>query len=170
MREIIVYPEKCNGCLTCQTACSVAHSKSGTVIGALLEKIQPRISVEAVGGVAIPLMCRHCEEPACVDACMTGAMQKDSATGTVTNEGHQQKCVGCWMCVMSCPYGAISRSTGTEKIAIKCDRCTGRETPACVESCPNGAMEYATVDSLGANRRKQAATGVKKGIDQQEAS
>ncbi|MDW7673687.1 MAG: 4Fe-4S dicluster domain-containing protein [Bacillota bacterium] len=170
MREILIYPEKCNGCLTCQTACSVAHSKSGTVIGAILEKVQPRLTVEAVGAVAIPLMCRHCEEPACVDACMTGAMQKDKDTGIVTNEGHPQKCVGCWMCVMSCPYGAISRSTGAEAVAIKCDRCTGREIPACVESCPNGALEFGEIDALGDKRRKQTARSVKKGLDQMEAS
>ena len=56
----------------------------------------------------------------------------------------EDRCVGCWMCVMVCPYGVIhscesyDRSQG--KIASKCDLCAGEDVPACVAHCPNEAL------------------------------
>jgi len=141
VKQIFVDIDKCTGCLTCTLACAAEHSSSKDIVGAMLEKVQPRISVEAVNGKAVPLMCRHCEEPTCVDACMTGAMQKDKETGIVSNENNDQSCIGCWMCIMACPYGAIQPNE-EEGIAIKCDKCDGREVPACVESCHTGALIY----------------------------
>lgn len=47
-------------------------------------------------GVTFPLQCRHCEDPRCIQACMSGAMSKDSGSGLVAND--PDRCVGCWMC------------------------------------------------------------------------
>ena len=44
---------------------------------------------------------------------------KDDETGIVTND---DRCVGCWMCVMVCPYGGIKRDV-VKQMAIKCDQC-----------------------------------------------
>lgn len=157
MKEIFVDLDKCVGCLTCTLACAAEHSQSKDIVGAMLEKAVARIQVESVGGKPVPLMCRHCEEPACVDACMTGAMQKDRETGIVTNEGHEQKCIGCWMCIMACPYGAITPVEGKSKIALKCDRCPGRDVPACVASCPQGALIYDEAGVIAELKQKKAA-------------
>jgi carbon-monoxide dehydrogenase iron sulfur subunit len=158
MKEIFVDLTKCVGCLTCTLACAAEHSESGDIVGAMLEQVKPRISVESVGGKPVPLMCRHCQEPACVDACMTGAMQKDKETGIVTNEGHTQKCVGCWMCIMACPYGVITPiDNGEVRIALKCDRCKGKEVPACVASCPQGALIFDEVEIIAEYKQKQGA-------------
>lgn len=159
MKEIMIDAGRCNGCLTCTLACAAAHSLSQTILGALTEKVPSRIHVLPVKGKAIPLMCRHCEEPACVDACMTGAMQKDPNTGIVTNEGNEQTCVGCWMCIMACPYGAITQHP-FKKIALKCDRCKGREVPACVETCPNNALRFVEVDTFARERAMRAAVAL----------
>ncbi|WP_227766887.1 4Fe-4S dicluster domain-containing protein [Zhaonella formicivorans] len=157
MKEIFVDLDKCVGCLTCTLACAAEHSNSKDIVGAMLEKVRSRIAVESVGGKPVPLMCRHCEEPACVDACMTGAMQKDKVTGIVTNEGHEQKCVGCWMCIMACPYGVITPVEGETRLALKCDRCGGKEVPACVASCPQGALIYDEAKVVAELRRHNAA-------------
>lgn len=157
MKEIFVDLDKCVGCLTCTLACAAEHSNSKDIVGAMLEKVRSRIAVESVGGKPVPLMCRHCEEPACVDACMTGAMQKDKVTGIVTNEGHEQKCVGCWMCIMACPYGVITPVEGETRLALKCDRCGGKEVPACVASCPQGALIYDEARVVAELRRHNAA-------------
>ena len=45
------------------------------------------------------------------------------------------------MCVMSCPFGAVTPSA-TFKVAVKCDACAEMEEPACVASCPTGALVY----------------------------
>ncbi|KKM12082.1 hypothetical protein SY88_05405 [Clostridiales bacterium PH28_bin88] len=167
MKQIMVHLEKCNGCMTCTLACAAAHSLSGTITGAMAEGVKPRLWVEAVKGRPVPLLCRHCEEPACVEACMAGAMQKDPVTGNVSNEGNEQTCVGCWMCIMACPYGAIIQSEGVggqPRVALKCDLCRDREVPACVASCPTRALEFVEVDDFAGKKRKEAARPIAEAV------
>ena len=163
MKRYVIYPERCNGCLTCTLACSAAHSFSKDILGAMLEKVPSRIKIVSVDGSPVPIKCGHCEEPACVDACMAGAMRKDPVTGIVTNEGNEQSCVGCWMCIMACPYGVISQSRGEPRVAVKCDGCQGRAGgPACVEACPNQALVLEEVEKVGQARQLKAAKKNKK--------
>ena len=91
--------------------------------------------VEERGAISFSLQCRHCEEPDCVHACISGALYK-AETGIVVHDA--SKCVGCWSCVLACPYDAIIRDEVHNK-ALKCDLCGGRE-PVCVEKCPNEAL------------------------------
>ena len=55
----------------------------------------------------------------------------------------EDKCVGCWMCVMVCSFGAIQRSLVGSKAASKCDLCIGEDMPVCVAHCPNEALVFA---------------------------
>lgn len=159
MKQIMIDVERCNGCLTCTLACGAAHSLSQSIVGAMEEKIPSRIQVLSARGKVVPLMCRHCEDPACVVACMSGAMKKDPNTGIVTNEGNEQSCVGCWMCIMACPYGAIKQHP-RERITLKCDRCGDREIPACVEACHEKALLFIEVDEFAQRREKKAAASL----------
>ncbi len=68
----------------------------------------------------------------------------------------EDKCIGCWTCVMVCPYGVIGRHLETHT-AYRCDRCPNLEEPACVSSCPTGALLYRTVPEYSAELRKAAA-------------
>jgi len=52
-----------------------------------------------------------------------------------------EKCIGCWTCIVACPYGVLIRDLNN-KTVIKCDLCPGREIPACVVNCPNEALVY----------------------------
>ncbi|MFC1675306.1 4Fe-4S binding protein, partial [Candidatus Omnitrophota bacterium] len=54
----------------------------------------------------------------------------------------ETRCVGCWMCMMACPYGAIKPNTKT-KLAVRCDKCKDKDEPACVIACPTGAIIWA---------------------------
>ncbi|MFZ5988156.1 MAG: 4Fe-4S dicluster domain-containing protein [Bacillota bacterium] len=157
MKRIYVIKEKCNGCMNCVVACQKAHA--GSEFYAPIRDSEPaRIHLQVVEKSPVPLVCRHCEEPACVKACMTGAMRKDEKTGIVSNEFNTQKCVGCWMCVMACPFGVISpKQDGDRKIAVKCDLCINRGYPACVESCPKGAIVYMEEDEFTEYKRQLAA-------------
>lgn len=69
-------------------------------------------------------------------------MKKDEETGLVTHD--PEKCIGCWTCIMVCPYGAIKRDA-SGKVVSKCDLCAELEIPACVANCPNGALVYKEV-------------------------
>jgi len=62
----------------------------------------------------------------------------DERTGLVSHDA--DRCIGCWTCIMVCPYGAVRVDPQTGGVAAKCDLCPGLETPACVANCPNEAL------------------------------
>lgn len=139
MRRIYPREEVCIGCRLCEIYCVVQHSKSRDIIKAFKDepKAVKRIEVEEKGHLSFALQCRHCEEAPCVTACLTGAMSRDPQTGAVTNDS--DRCIGCWTCILVCPYGAIRRAANGH-IACKCDFCGEDEVPACVANCPNEAL------------------------------
>ena len=146
MKRVWVDKEKCLGCKTCELSCAVERdSVSKTLVGAMQESPKPvaRVGVFGITGASFPLQCRHCQDALCLRACPSGAMVRDTETDTIfVNQG---KCRGCWMCVMSCPFGVITPSAAY-KVALKCDACAHMEAPACVESCPTGALVYGEED------------------------
>lgn len=149
-RKVFAIARLCTGCRSCEIACAVEHSESKALLSALFESPPPRyrIDVQANGLVKLPLMCRHCAEPDCLFACKAGAIGKDLETGEV--QINLEKCVGCWMCVMVCPFGAVVPDMTRSK-AAKCDLCQERaEGPACVQSCPTKALVWADRAEIGA--------------------
>ncbi|WP_288071746.1 4Fe-4S binding protein, partial [Adlercreutzia caecimuris] len=102
---------RCIGCQTCAFACKMQN-------GVAKDMRWNRVLTEG-GGVAddaqgqypnltrtyLPLACQHCENPACLKACPTGATYKDEM-GRV--EIDYDKCIGCRMCMAACPYNARS--------------------------------------------------------------
>ena len=155
-KEIFVKVDRCVGCLSCMTACAVEHAKSKTLFGALSESPPPRsrIYVEwAAPDKKIPLVCRQCEDAPCMYACISGAITRNPDGVVITDP---DKCIGCWTCVMVCPYGMIGRHAEAKK-AYRCDRCPDRELPACVSACPTGALIFDTVPEFSKSARKHAA-------------
>jgi carbon-monoxide dehydrogenase iron sulfur subunit len=135
------------------------NSASRTLSGAILEDPKPvaRVNVCGATGQSFPIQCRHCEDATCLKACPSGALQRDPEKDNVFID--QAKCRGCWMCVMTCPFGAVVPSAGF-KVAIKCDACMHMEEPACVASCPTGALVYgdeAGYEKVLAGRRDRIA-------------
>ena len=143
MKRIYTIEDACIGCHLCEVGCITEHSQSKDPVRAFLhEQLRPisRCTVEEldVGVISLSTTCRHCDEPDCLRACISGAIQKNDA-GVVRIDTEQ--CVGCWSCVMACPYGAVQRNL-TKKKANKCDLCPDRKSPACVDACPNRALVY----------------------------
>ena len=156
MNQLLVRTDKCVGCKSCELACSVAHSRSKNLFGAFSGGERPvrRVTVETNGerSINMPIQCRHCREPKCVSACMSGAMYLDPETGLVLNR--TEKCVGCWMCVMVCPYGTIVPSE-EHKVAVKCDQCLSEgHHPACVQSCPTRALSFVPISDFDKTVKK----------------
>ena len=139
MKNLYYISKKCVGCKTCELSCALAHSQSEELSAALKEiKLSlPRNAVFGARGENYPVSCRHCKDPKCVSACMARALTRDAATGTVLHD--ENRCVGCWMCVMVCPYGAI-RPNHKIKLPLRCDRCMDLDQPACTKSCPTRAI------------------------------
>lgn len=140
MKRVTLHREHCMGCGLCEVACATVHSESGDVVIAHNEEGVPsRKAVHRQGAKCLPVSCRHCTEPACVTACISGALTKNPETGRT--EYDEERCVGCMSCVMVCHFGAIRADARTGKIA-KCDLCEQRGAPACVDACPNRALSW----------------------------
>ena len=89
------------------------------------------------------LLCNHCEDPACVNNCPSGAMHKDTATGIVSV--NQDVCIACGYCAWVCPYGAPSMDD-VDHVMSKCTFCAERVAagaePYCVAACPANARVF----------------------------
>lgn len=142
MKRVYQKEDVCIGCRLCEIGCIVEHSPAKDVVKAFRNvspRPEPRNIVEERGPLSFSVNCRHCDEPACLHACISGAIAKDPLTGIVGQD--PEKCVGCWSCIMACPFGVI-RKNGAQSKAVKCDLCAGRTIPACVEACPNRALVF----------------------------
>lgn len=144
---LLVDPDRCEGCHTCELACAVAHTRSGTLFGAVLggEALFPRNRVIKVAEIRLPAQCRQCEDAPCVKVCPTGAtFRTETYTAVNTN-----LCIACKLCMMVCPFGAIQTANvkvgeRVKRAAVKCDLCVDRPGgPACVEACPTKAISLA---------------------------
>ncbi|KJS49395.1 4Fe-4S dicluster domain-containing protein [Desulfosporosinus sp. BICA1-9] len=142
VQKLFFISKHCDGCQACEVACLEKHSQSQSIFMTKMEQPspQPRIKVKRSGNQYWATVCQHCNEAMCVGTCMTGALQY-SATGEVFHNAKQ--CVGCWMCIMACPFGAIATLNEAKK-ASKCDLCKGEKTPPCVASCSRQALLYGT--------------------------
>ena len=99
--------------------------------------------------VHFPRSCLHCETPACVTVCPTGASYKRAEDGIVLVD--EDKCIGCKLCSWACPYGAREYSQ-VEGVMKKCTLCVDRiynehldeieRQPACVQACPTRARHF----------------------------
>ena len=99
--------------------------------------------------VHFPRSCLHCETPACVTVCPTGASYKRTDDGIVLV--NEDACIGCKLCSWACPYGAreYDDDAGVMK---KCTLCIDRiynenlpeneRVPACVSTCPASARHF----------------------------
>lgn len=139
MKKVYVNEKWCLGCHLCEYYCAFANSGEKDMVKALTNlQIQPRIQIEEANGISFAVSCRHCDEPLCVKGCITGALTKKDGVIVIDKD----KCVGCYTCILSCPYGAISHSeTGAIQ---KCELCTKNAggVPQCVKGCPNGAIVF----------------------------
>lgn len=140
---------RCIGCCTCMIACK---GKNQLEPGVNFRKVShfetgkfPDATVYHVS-----LSCQHCENPACVAACPTGAMYK-SDEGVVLHD--DEMCIGCENCAKACPYGEPVLIPELN-IVQKCDSCVALrakgQDPACVEACLTRCLMFGDVDELKA--------------------
>jgi nitrite reductase (NADH) large subunit len=138
MRRLTFDQGRCLACRSCEIACAIAHSEAHTLKGAFSETPIPRRRVWVRGGSngVVAQRCEQCDEPLCVYACKSGALARDPLTGTTRLD--EERCVGCAMCLMVCPFGL--RLDPERDQVVRCDTCVDREQPACVMACPTRAL------------------------------
>ncbi len=148
---------RCVGCQACVVACKSENKVPLGVFRTVvqvqesghMEKDDAGIVITENGNYApnvkksmLPLMCNHCEIPACVAACPVKATFKRQ-DGVVLID--YQKCIGCGTCIQACPYG-MRFFNPVQKTADKCTLCVHRINaglaPACVTSCVGRARIF----------------------------
>jgi Fe-S-cluster-containing dehydrogenase component len=107
----------------------------------------------------VKIQCMHCQEPACVSACVTGALTKQE-NGAVHYDA--SKCIGCRYCMVACPF-QIPAYEYRSPIAPRVRKCTfcferikkegGR--PACASICPEEAITFGKRRDLVAMARRR---------------
>jgi len=178
---LVIDLDTCVGCQACVTSCKewntgglpapltdLAPYEAGAD-GVWLNRVHA-YEHEADGAsrtVYFPRSCLHCETPACVTVCPTGASYKRAADGIVLVDA--DSCIGCKLCSWACPYGAreYDLDAGVMK---KCTLCVDRiyndtleeadRVPACVAACPVGARHFGDLgDPASAASRLVEARG-----------
>jgi Fe-S-cluster-containing dehydrogenase component len=164
---LVIDLDTCVGCHACAVACK--QWNSGGMVAPLTDENaydkEPfgvwfnrvhSYEVDADPASAQPAMtlhfprsCLHCETPACVTVCPTGASYKRAEDGIVLVD--EDKCIGCKLCSWACPYGARETSA-VEGVMKKCTLCVDRiynqqleeadRQPACVQACPTRARHF----------------------------
>lgn len=159
---ILVDTDVCVGCRHCEWACRTAHNlpageletysddtvfkeyrrpdnNSLTIVNEFKNGKNPLLPVY------VKVQCMHCEKPACVSACIVGALTKREDGSVVWND---DKCIGCRYCMVACQFQipTYDYDKSIDPHIWKCDLCSERRSrgqlPACVDICPNEALIF----------------------------
>ncbi|MGE4551826.1 MAG: 4Fe-4S dicluster domain-containing protein [Desulfovibrionaceae bacterium] len=161
---VVADPHQCKGCGKCEVACIASHNGLSLKDAMKARKtgiFTSRLHVVKTEQVKMPVQCHQCEHAPCARVCPTGTLVQ--VDGRV--QMRAQFCAGCQLCMMVCPYGAISMSflaklqkdengLHARRVAVRCDLCEdwrrqeGKEVTACVEACPTGALHMVTLEEF----------------------
>lgn len=144
-KVLVISPEKCIDCRTCEIICSFTKNK----------EFNPRNAAVSVlnyeeAFISVPIMCMHCEDAACMKICPVGAIQRIDDAVVLD----QKKCIGCKMCISACPLGNVTFNS-QQRSMVKCDLCGG--DPQCAKYCPSGAIQYKEATPTNLNKKKVIA-------------
>ena len=129
-KVLIIDPTKCDGCRSCEVACSTVKEGESN-----LYKSRIRVIRFTDDCFFYPLVCSQCDSPFCLACCPTSAISKNPETGVVEHD--KEKCIACKMCLLFCPFGAV---TMVDALPTKCDLCGG--DPVCIKFCEPGALTF----------------------------
>jgi len=149
-KNLVIDISRCTGCGYCELICSFTHHRE---FNRLKSRIQVSVFLEKQ--LAVPVVCHQCEDPWCMKACPAGALSVESGeSGEVRMiVVDKDKCVGCKMCTLACPFGCIA--IGDQGYAEKCNLCHG--DPQCVKFCRAGALRFEDPQTSLAFKKKSVA-------------
>jgi len=166
---MVIDLERCLGCQTCSVVCKAENATPPGVFWGRVLKKEEGVYPDAKRSI-LPVLCMHCQDPACVKVCPSGASQQ-RADGLVFID--YQMCIGCRYCMMACPYQARLYLSETETyfpeptpyeqvtkavlgkgipkgVVSKCNFCKDRVDqgmqPACVAGCLGNARIFGDLD------------------------
>ena len=84
----------CIDCKQCEDACADRHGSRRLTLGGF-----------ELGLLDFVFTCRTCADARCLTPCEHDAIKRDARTGEI--QIVEDRCIGCSLCALSCPYGAI---------------------------------------------------------------
>lgn len=154
---MLVDLRRCIGCQACVVACKSENNVPPGIFRTWVEVVEtgsmiadPQGSVvtsaarftSTVKRSPLPRLCNHCDNPPCVIVCPVKATFKRDDGPVIID---YTKCIGCGICIQSCPYDARYFNT-VQQTADKCTFCVHRLDrgllPACVTSCVGRARVF----------------------------
>jgi Fe-S-cluster-containing hydrogenase component 2 len=154
-RMLVVDFAACTGCRNCEMACSVFHVRACNP-----SKSAVRVVKLERERLDVPVVCQQCEDPTCASICPVEAISRDLTTGAVIVD--PDLCVGCRMCIVACPFGALTFDSDLRQ-PIKCDLCGGAE-PWCVRFCEPGALTCGSPAAASLTRKRAVGRHIVDGI------
>jgi formate dehydrogenase iron-sulfur subunit len=152
---VLVDTTRCVGCQNCSVVCAEANNLPEPDLDAMFQQVRTtsekqwtlvnRFEVES-REIFVKKQCMHCNQPACVAACVSKALYKTDEGSVIWQES---KCLGCRFCMISCPYEIpkFEYDQSVPKIQ-KCIMCWERvrdgQQPVCVAECPEQALMFGT--------------------------
>jgi len=127
---------RCIDCRACLVACSVENKVPMNHTRIWVQDLGVQGEFPQLKRSFVPYNCMHCDNPPCVEVCVSGATYKDQGTGLVLVD--QDACIGCGFCVDACPY-KVRYTDEKRGVVDKCNACAQRLEvglqPACVATC-----------------------------------
>ena len=150
--EFYIDPSRCIGCRSCESACAECETHRG----------YPMIHVDYLDRshtiATVPMVCMHCDEPACAQVCPADAIKKDE--DGIVHSSLKPRCIACSNCVLACPFGIPKMMTRFEQM-MKCDMCYDRTSvgkrPMCATVCPSQALAFVPPETIARERREKPA-------------
>ncbi|MBK7929757.1 MAG: 4Fe-4S binding protein [Bryobacterales bacterium] len=146
--EFYIDPSRCIGCQSCVNACGECGTHRGVSM-IHLDYIDREWTTATT-----PMVCMHCENPTCAQACPADAIKKGE--DGVVRSALKPRCVACSNCVLACPFGVPKVQIEME-LMMKCDMCYDRTSvglrPMCATVCPSQALLYVTAEEARRLRR-----------------
>ncbi len=146
-RQFYIDPSRCIGCNACVAACSECETHRGVSM-IHLETIHREDTVQTT-----PIICMHCEEPACAMVCPADAIKR--TPDGVVQSSLKPRCIGCSNCVYACPFGVPKYDAKIDQM-MKCDMCYDRTSvgkkPMCATVCPSQALMFGTPEEIAEQR------------------
>ena len=152
---ILVNPEKCTGCRSCELACSLYQEKECNPEKSRIKAVK---SIKEGLIFSVPVVCQQCEDAPCAKFCPAKALSRNTETDAV--EVDQDKCISCNFCVMVCPFGGI-RVDAEKGYSVKCELCKG--DPQCVKFCATDAIQYVRSDKIDIAKKRE---GIQKYLEE----
>lgn len=132
VRNIKVDLDKCNGCRSCEIACSGFHAKPKySSINPARSRI--RVVMDLLNDEYVPIRATDYTKAGC----------DGRRTYTIKGKEYSE----CSFCGTVCPTRDLFKEPDSG-LPLKCDMCEEENVPLCVQACPRGVLTCEEIDAV----------------------